>query len=93
MSKENIIFQQYLKKLNIIVCLRRLSSYQNISKKMCEKNITPPFHFDHLPTQVPKSLYRLKDSESAIIFAHFLGGLAPTDPFVSKKPKNMKFLV
>ena len=22
---------------------------------MCEKIITPPFHFDHLPTQVPKS--------------------------------------
>ena len=61
--------------------------------KMCEKIITPPFHFDHLPTQVPKSPYWLQGLESAIIFAYFILGLAPTEPFVSKKPKKLKFHV
>ena len=60
-------------------------------RQMCEKIYTPPFHFDHLPTQVPKSPYWLQGLESAIIFEHFWGGLAPTDPFVSKKPKKRSF--
>ena len=51
-------------------------------RKICEQIITPPFHFDPLPTQVPKPQYRLRDSESAIILAQFFGDLAPTDPFV-----------
>ena len=59
---------------------------------MCEKSITPPFHFDHLPTQVPWAPYNLKDSESAIIFAHFFGDLAPTDPLSQKSPKIWFFL-
>ena len=46
--------------------------------------MTPPFQFDHLPTQVSKSPYHLKVSEHAIIFAHLFGGLVPTDLFVSK---------
>ena len=51
------------------------------------------FQFDHLPTKVSKSPYRLKVSESEIIFAHLFGGLAPTDLFVSKKPKIWKFSI
>ena len=62
-------------------------------RKKCENIITPPFQFDHLPTQVSKSPYRLKVSESAIIFANLFGGLAPTDLFVSKKPKILKFYI
>ena len=53
------------------------------------KIVTPPFHFDHLPTQVPTSPYWLQDSESAKKIAHFFWGLAPTEPFVSKKPKKI----
>ena len=53
----------------------------------------PPFNFDHLPTQVSKSLYRLKVAESAIIFAHLFWGLAHTDLFVSEKPKIFKFSI
>ena len=54
---------------------------------MCEKIVTPPFH---LQTMVPKSLYCLQDSENANVSAHSLGGVwAPTDWFVSKKPKKM----
>ena len=47
-------------------------------RKKCENIIRPPFQFDHLPTQVSKSLYCLKVSECAIIFVPFFGGLAPT---------------
>ena len=76
------------------ITIIRFSSYQHIRrKKMWKKIITPPFQFDYLPTPVPKSRYRLKDSESAIIFAHFFGGLAPKDLFSQKKPNNLKFLV
>ena len=53
----------------------------------------PSFNFDHLPTQVSKSLYRLKVAESAIIFAQLFLGLAHTDIFVSEKPKNLKFSI
>ena len=42
----------------------RLPSYHHISIKMCDKIVTPPFHFDHLPTQVPKSAHCAPDSES-----------------------------
>ena len=41
---------------------------------MCDKIVTLPFHFDHLPTQVPKSPQRSQDSESEKILAHFWGG-------------------
>ena len=58
---------------------------------------TPPYYldvdnpFDHLPTKVSKSLYHLKVSESAIIFAHIFGSLAPTDLFFSfKKTQNLE---
>ena len=47
---------------------------------MCEQILNPLFHFDHLPTQVPKSLHCLQDSESARILANFVGGYSPTDP-------------
>ena len=73
--------------------IRELSSYHHISKKIVWKYYTPPFQFDHLPTQVSKSPYRLKVSESAIVFAHLFRGLAPTDLFVSKKPKIWKFSI
>ena len=57
--------------------------------------ITPPFQVDHPPTQVPKSPYCLKDSESEIIWVAFFWALAPKDPFVLKKKpnKNDFFLV
>ena len=86
--------KKYIRKMNVLEgwnylqsgplpkCIRRLPSYKHISKLNLWKIITPPFQFDHLPTQVPKPSYHFKDSESAIIFAHFFGGLAPTDPFV-----------
>ena len=62
-------------------------------RKKCEQIIAPPFHFYHLPTQVPKSSYCLKDSESAIILAPLFWGLAHTDRFVSKKPNIWKFSI
>jgi len=60
---------------------------------MCEKIVTPPFHFDHLTTQVAKSPHCSQDSESAKILAHFWGRYAPTPLFVSKKPKKLKFSI
>ena len=53
--------------------LGRLPSYKHISKIFLKTTIRPPFHYDHLPTQVLISPYRLKDSEYAIISVHFLG--------------------
>ena len=44
-----------------------------LARKMCKQIITPPFHFDHLPTQVPKSQYLLEGLESPKIFAPFWG--------------------
>ena len=62
--------------------------------KMCDKIVTPPFHFDRLPTEVTKSLHRSQDSESEEKkLAHFLGGWAPTDLFISKKPTHFRFSV
>ena len=52
-----------------------------------------PFHFDHLPTQVPKCSYWIQVLESAIIFAHCFEGWVPYERFVSKKPKKLGFLV
>ena len=49
---------------SILYTLGRLSSYQHI-KKICEKIITPPFHFGHLPTQVPKSPYQTSLSQKS----------------------------
>ena len=47
--------------------------------KMCENIVTPPSHFDHLPTQVQKSPYWLQGSESLFFIC-----LAPTELFVWK---------
>ena len=58
---------------------------------MCEKIVIPPFHFDHLPN--PKSPHCSQDSESAKYLLIFGGSKAPTDLFVSKKPKIMKYSV
>ena len=33
---------------------------------MCEKIVTPLFHFDHILGQMQKSLYFIHDSESAV---------------------------
>ena len=82
--------------LILLKCNLIYESYPVITtllRKYCENIITPPFQFEHLPAQVSKSLYGLKVSESAIIFAHLFGGLAPTDLFVSKKPKILKFFI
>ena len=73
--------------------LRRLPVYCHINMKNVWKNFTLPFHFDHLPTQVPRSPYWLQGFESVIICAHFCFSLAPTEPFVSKKSKKIKFVV
>ena len=69
----------------------KTNKYLQQMTKMCEKIVTPPFHFDHLPTQVPKSPYWLQGFESAIIFEHFFLGLAPTELFVSKKAQKIQF--
>jgi hypothetical protein len=62
------------------------------ARKMCEQIVTPPFHFDHLPTQVPKSPHHSKDSESAKILAHFWGVRLPRTCLSQKNPKNLIFL-
>ena len=62
------------------------------ARKMCEQIVTPPFHFDHLPTQVPKSPHHSKDSESAKILAHFWGVTLPRTCLSQKNPKNWIFL-
>ena len=82
-----------LKTLSSLIDYESYPVITTLVRKQCENIITPPFQFDHLPTEVSKSLYRLKVSESAIIFAHLLRGLAPTDLFVSKKPKIWKFSI
>ena len=64
----------------------QLSPYYLLVRKWCENIITPPFQFDHLPTQVSKSPYRLKVSESAVIFAHLQTCLS------RKSPKLESFL-
>ena len=66
-------------------------AFSPLGRKMYEQITTPPFHFDNLPTQVPKPLYCLQDSESAILIAHLFGGLAPSDPFISKNLKKKWF--
>ena len=60
--------------------------------KMCDKTVTPPFHFDHLPAQVPKSPHRSQDSESAQILAHILGGQVPQTYLSQKSHKIESFL-
>ena len=42
-------------------------------EKICEKKNTPPFPFDHLFTQVPKSSYFMHGSESAKYSQTFFG--------------------
>ena len=59
-----------------------------------KKIVTPQFLFNHLPTWVPKSPHCSQNSESAKIFAHFFGGLAPThlsDTCLKKAPKLKVF--
>ena len=53
---------------------------------MCEQIITP-FHFDHLPTQVPKSQHGSQDSESAKILTHFFGVRLALTCLSQKSPK------
>ena len=57
-------------------------------KGMCDKIVTPPFHFDHLP-----NLNRSQDSESFKNTCTFWGGLNPTDLFFSKNSKKNIFVV
>ena len=45
-----------------------------LARKMCDRIVTPPFHFDHLPTQVPKSPHCSQNSESSKILANFFRG-------------------
>ena len=76
---------QILGSLRLLISEKGFQAISTLVRKMCENIITPPFHFYHLPIQVPKCLFCLKDSGPAIIFAIFLGGLAPRDPFFSLK--------
>ena len=62
------------------------------TEKCVKKIVTPPFHFDHLQTQVPKSLHRSQNSESAKILAHFLGGRLSQTCLPPKSPKIGSFL-
>ena len=61
-------------------------------EKKCEKIVTPPFHFDHLLTQVPKSPYFIHRSEYAIIFIHFFGLCLQWSGLSQKCPKKYMFL-
>ena len=46
-----------------------------LAQTICDKVVTPPFHFDYLPNQVPKSTHCSQDSESAKkILPHFVRG-------------------
>ena len=60
----------------------------------CDKVVTPPFHFDYLPTQVPKSPHCLQDSESAEKnTCTFCRGLGSHRPVCFKEAKKLKFSV
>ena len=53
------------------------------------KNVTPPFHFDHLPTQVPKSPICLQNLKLARIFEEKkVRGLGFHIPICPKKAKE-----
>ena len=58
---------------------------------MCEQIVTTPFHFDHLPTQGPKSLRCSQALESSKYLQILFGGLAPMDTYVKKDPKKLSF--
>ena len=75
------------------LCIRGPPGYQPVTEKKVWKFVAPPFHFDHLLTQVPKSLYFIHGSESAKIFAHIFLGLAAIERFVSKKSQKYRFLI
>ena len=62
--------------------------------KMCDKFFTPPFHFDYLLTQVPKSSHRSQYSESAKNICILFGGVRLPRTYLSKKkhPKDWSFL-
>ena len=73
--------------------VRELSSYHHISKKIVWKYYYTTISIG-LPTNSGVKIpYRLKVSESAIIFVHLYRGLAPTDLFVLKKPKIWMFSI
>ena len=60
-------------------------------KKNVLKNSYSAFHFNHLLTQVPKSLYFIHCSKSAKIFTHNCLDLFVTEQFVSKNPNSVWF--
>ena len=80
-------FQKYTRQENIMY--EGFPVITTLVWKICEQIVTLPFHFDHLTNQVQKSLYWVQGLESTIIFAHFSLGLAVTEPFVSKKSKQI----
>ena len=75
-----------------VLCLWGLPGYQPIIVIFFVEKIQQ-FHFDHLLTWVPKSLYFIHGSESAKIFSQFVGGLAAAEWFVSKKSHKCMSLV
>ena len=61
-----------------------------LSRQCFRQMVAPPFHFNHLPTQVQRSLYWLKGLEYALICAHFLGGLGFKKTGRLKKKKQFQ---
>ena len=84
--KKTVAWQQ------LVSFIRGLPSYHHISIKNVWKNITPPFYFDHLPTQLPKYLHYSQNSESAKIF-YIFGWLGSHRPICLKRAKKVNFLV
>ena len=56
-----------------------------LALKMYEQIVTPPFHFDHLPTQVPKYPHCSQDSESAKKYLHIFWGVRLPQTCLSQK--------
>ena len=78
--------------VSTILLLRGLPSYHTISMKMCDKIVTQPFHFDHIPTQVPKYPHHSQNWESAKNTSTFWGVRLPQTSLSQKNPKNRCFL-
>ena len=57
---------------------------------MCDKIVTPSFHFDHLPTQMPKSAHCAPDSESEKKYLHIFVAVRLPQTWLSKKQKQLK---
>ena len=79
--------------LSFCILVREVSSYHHISKKIVWKYYYTTISIWSPTNSGVKISVTLKGSESAIIFAHLFGGLAPTDLFVSKKHKIWKFSI